>query len=158
MSRAQGLGNEWRPGPAPSLKPARNPAAALAAICHSEIFPPLRSLCIAEPDVIGLANQWLLLSSLGSQWGEKGTHQKASPLISSSPGYLVRVPLCRGRRMFGVREAKIRIEMIQVELKTYFFVLFQMGIRKVSNLDSKFGGRSLRKPPPTVDPAVPTCV
>lgn len=69
MCRAQGLGNECRPGCAPSLKPARNARplffpplsrsllfrrpAALAAICSSEIFPPLRSLCIGEPDVIG---------------------------------------------------------------------------------------------------------
>lgn len=46
--------------------------AALAAICGSEIFPPLRSLCTRRAGRHRLANQWLTIGSLGSRWGEKG--------------------------------------------------------------------------------------
>lgn len=106
MCRAQGHGNEWRPGCASSLKPARNARplffsfplsplpllfrrpAALAAICSSEIFPPLRSLCIGELDVIGWPISGFRKAAPGLGGGRKDSPEVFS-LISSSPGYLV---------------------------------------------------------------------
>lgn len=82
MHGAQGLENEWRPGSARALKPARNarplfspslslplpPCSAVATACSSEIFPLPRSLCIREPDVIG----WPMIGSHKADAGPGG--------------------------------------------------------------------------------------
>lgn len=123
MCRAQGLENEWRPGSAWSLKPARNArplfslslslprCSAVAAACSSEIFPLLLSLCIWELDVIGRP-------IIGSHWADAGLGGGRKDwievflLISDSPGYLVQFGF-RGRTMLWWKQ---RMELIQLLL------------------------------------------
>lgn len=114
MCRAQGLGNEWRPDAAPSLKPARNarplfflfsllfkqPVSASSYLPRWNI-PSAALIVHRRAGRHRLANQCPRLSSPGVGGGRKGLTQKSSPLISTSPGYSL-WSFHRGRKMIRI--------------------------------------------------------
>lgn len=92
MCRAQGLGNEWRPDAAPSLKPARNarplfflfsllfkqPVSASSYLPRWNI-PSAALIVHRRAGRHRLANQGPPTKQPGCRRGEKGTHSEVFP-------------------------------------------------------------------------------